>query len=531
MIAIRNIFKKLGRFPIPPLYIAIIAGIIWLEYTLETTNAFSGSQWAHLITESVSTIIAFCIGVLALTRYYASKHTTILLLGVGFIGSGLLDGFHSLASSNALYELFPSPPQALIPWSWNASRTFLALLLFFSLIARSYEKKHGETKPISDDFVYTVAFILLVSCLAILALLPLGRAYFPEYILGRPQELIAGALFGITLIWYYRSKEWKNGQLEFWIVASLIFGVASQCLFMSRSFTLYDDMYGAAHILKILSYLCVFAGLQVDMYTTWRSEIHLSEALHIYTGELENRVKERTTDLSQAIEALEASNHELKQFAYIASHDLQTPLRSVAGYIKLLNGSALENLDQDERLWISKISDCIERMSKLIRDQLNYSKIDSSTVSFKDVNFQIVCNDAIESLAPAIEDKQAEINCTGMPLIHGDYSQLLQLMENLIGNAVKYCDAEIPRVSISAEHYDDDWLISVKDNGIGIDPKQHQKVFEIFQRLHTQKKYPGTGIGLAICKRVVERHHGTIWLETNENGGTTFFFTLPTIRL
>ena len=168
-------------------------------------------------------------------------------------------------------------------------------------------------------------------------------------------------------------------------------------------------------------------------------------------------------------------------------------------------------------------------MSKLIRDQLNYSRIDAGSANFRELNFQQVCNDAIESLRPAIEESNAEINCTGMPHVYGEASQLLQLMENLIGNAVKYCDAEVPRVSVSAEHHDEEWLIRIRDNGIGIQDKHQQKVFEIFQRLHTQKKYPGTGIGLAICKRVVERHHGRIWVEGNEDGGCTFCFTLPGI--
>jgi PAS domain S-box-containing protein len=243
--------------------------------------------------------------------------------------------------------------------------------------------------------------------------------------------------------------------------------------------------------------------------------------------EMEVRVNERTEELAGANQVLERSNIELQQFAYIASHDLQSPLRSISGFIQLLKLEYEDKLDEQACDWIRRTVNAIAQMQTLIRDVLAYSRVDSRSRPFAPTPFLDVFNDAVALLESSIHDAEAQVVCGELPVVMGDRSQLVQLMQNLIGNGLKYHGDKSPRVYVSAERNGNEWIFSVRDNGIGIDPKYYERIFEIFKRLHDQKEYPGTGIGLAVCRRVVTRHGGRIWLESEAGHGSVFHFTLP----
>jgi PAS domain S-box-containing protein len=224
-------------------------------------------------------------------------------------------------------------------------------------------------------------------------------------------------------------------------------------------------------------------------------------------------------------EDLHRSNKELEQFAYVASHDLQEPLRMVSSFTQLLAQRYKDKLDQDGKEFIHYAVDGAVRMQRLINDLLNYSRIGTRGQKFNWVNFQDVMQKTLSNLKIRIEEKNASIFYDGLPSVKGDDIQLIQLMQNLIGNALKFCKAE-PVIQISAIESDNYYQFSVKDNGIGIEPQYFDKIFLIFQRLLPKDRYEGTGIGLAICKRIVERHGGKIWVESTPGEGTTFYFTL-----
>ncbi len=232
-------------------------------------------------------------------------------------------------------------------------------------------------------------------------------------------------------------------------------------------------------------------------------------------------------DLAKSNRALERSNLELQQFAYTASHDLQTPLRSITGFVQLLQKRYHGELDEQADDWIERVVNATERMQKLIHDLLAYSRVESRAQPFEEVDCNEVLEDALEMLGSSIKDAVEKIEHGELPVIAGDRSQLVQLFQNLIGNAIKYHDEDPPQVSIHAVKKEDDWVFSVKDNGIGIASDQLEKIFEIFRRLHTPGEYPGTGIGLAVCRRVVHRHGGRIWVESEPGEGSTFKFTIP----
>lgn len=264
----------------------------------------------------------------------------------------------------------------------------------------------------------------------------------------------------------------------------------------------------------------------------------LEHALRQTNELLEQRVQQRTLQLSaqtetlqRANEALERSNLELQQFAYIASHDLQSPLRSISGFLQLLRAEYSDRLDGQANDWIQRTVQSIQQMQTLIKDLLAYSRVDSRSRPFQPVPFRKVYEDAVAMLDASITESRAEVSCdSDLPVVMGDRSQLVQLLHNLLSNAVKYHGDQPPRIHITAARSEEGWVFCVRDNGIGIDPRYHESVFEIFRRLHTQQEYPGTGIGLAVCRRVVHRHGGRIWVESEPGRGSRFCFTIPEKR-
>jgi PAS domain S-box-containing protein len=244
-------------------------------------------------------------------------------------------------------------------------------------------------------------------------------------------------------------------------------------------------------------------------------------------AELELRVEERTKQLAVANQVLERSNIELQQFAYVASHDLQSPLRSICGFVQLLKMEYEGKLDERAADWIRRTVQATEQMQDLIRGVLAYSRVDSRSRPFMPTPFLDVFNDVVALLESSIQDAGGKVTCSELPVVMGDRSQFVQLMQNLIGNGLKYHGDKSPHVQVSAIRDRNEWTFSVRDNGIGIEPKYYERIFEIFKRLHDQKEYPGTGIGLAVCRRVVNRHGGRIWVESEAGHGSVFHFTLP----
>jgi light-regulated signal transduction histidine kinase (bacteriophytochrome) len=237
-------------------------------------------------------------------------------------------------------------------------------------------------------------------------------------------------------------------------------------------------------------------------------------------------VADRTAELSERAKDLARSNSELQQFAYVASHDLQEPLRMVASFTQLLAKRYSEKLDDDARDFINYAVDGATRMQTLISDLLNYSRVGTQGKPLVPTDCEAQFKRVLETLQLHIEESGAVIESDTLPMVMADPQQLGQLFQNLLTNAIKFHGEKPPHVRISTERNGNDWKISVRDNGIGISAEHADRIFIIFQRLHTKTEYPGTGIGLAICKKIVERHGGRIWIEPSPGGGTTFCFTI-----
>ena len=231
-------------------------------------------------------------------------------------------------------------------------------------------------------------------------------------------------------------------------------------------------------------------------------------------------------NLSRQTEDLARSNADLEQFAYIASHDLQEPLRMVASYVQLLSRRYHDKLDQDGQDFVTFAVEGVTRMQRLINDLLAYSLVGTDSGDLESVDCNQVLAEVSANLRPLIQESRARISQDPLPTIPAVASQIGQLLQNLIGNAIKFHGAQDPEIHLSARQEGGYWVFAVRDNGIGIAPEYFDKVFMIFKRLHSREKYPGTGIGLAICKRIVERHHGRIWVESEPGQGATFCFTI-----
>jgi len=231
--------------------------------------------------------------------------------------------------------------------------------------------------------------------------------------------------------------------------------------------------------------------------------------------------------LAEKVEELARSNRDLEQFAYVASHDLQEPLRMVAAYTQLLAERYRGQLDENADKYIGYAVEGALRMQTLILDLLAFSRVGRSETDRKNGECNAALNNALENLRSAIEESGAVVTHDHLPAVAVDPSQLVQLFQNLIGNAIKFRGNEVPAIRVSAKKQDARWLFAVADNGIGVSSQYKDKIFVIFQRLHTREEYSGNGVGLAICKKIVEHHGGRIWVESEIGCGATFHFTLP----
>jgi signal transduction histidine kinase len=248
---------------------------------------------------------------------------------------------------------------------------------------------------------------------------------------------------------------------------------------------------------------------------------------------LERRVEERTADLRRTAGALERTNQELQQFAYAVSHDLQEPLRTVTGYLQLLERMLGNSLEGDSKDFLNFAVDGGRRMHAMIKDLLEYSRLGVEDAPVSPVDAEGALAEALSNLRGMLKERHGRVTSDGLPLVHAAGPQLVRLLQNLIGNSIKYASpARPPEIHLSAECDGVMWTISVADNGIGIGPEFRDRVFGLFQRLHARGQFDGNGVGLALCRRIVERHGGRIWVEGRPGGeeGSVFRFTLPLAR-
>jgi PAS domain S-box-containing protein len=240
-----------------------------------------------------------------------------------------------------------------------------------------------------------------------------------------------------------------------------------------------------------------------------------------------SQLKQTETSLAAQAEALRKSNIELERFAYTVSHDLREPVRTINSFGQLLINKCSDQLDADGNDFVGFIADAAQRLDQQIKDLLEFSRVGRQQTPFQIAECQSIVQKAIQNLQASIEEKNAKITVDELPTVNGQPAQLSLLFQNLIANAIKFNDKDTAIIHLSARERGTGWLFSVADNGIGIEAEFTEQIFQVFRRLHARDKYPGTGIGLAICERVVEQHGGKIWIESQPGEGSTVYFTIP----
>ncbi|WP_164932035.1 ATP-binding protein [Janthinobacterium sp. 17J80-10] len=271
-------------------------------------------------------------------------------------------------------------------------------------------------------------------------------------------------------------------------------------------------------------------GSLTDAFNQMLAHIQERDArLIAFNESLQKEIEERKQTqlaLKHNMQELARSNAELEQFAYVSSHDLQEPLRMVASYTQLLEKRYSDKFDEKGLLFMHYIVDGAKRMQQLIDDLLMFSRVGTRGKELQPIAIESVLRTALLNLRPAIQESGAKISHDPFPVVMGDATQLTQVFQNLLSNAIKFCGKNIPLVHIGVTKKDNYWQFAIEDNGIGIEPEHFDRIFVIFQRLHGRTDYPGSGIGLAICKKIVDRHGGHIWVESHPAQGATFYFTL-----
>ncbi|AHF99643.1 histidine kinase [Halostagnicola larsenii XH-48] len=277
-----------------------------------------------------------------------------------------------------------------------------------------------------------------------------------------------------------------------------------------------DSLSNPSRSILILSALSSVAGFGIGIHDA-RAKTRARE------------VTQRNRELQQVRAQLERSNERLEQFAYAASHDLEEPLRMVTSYLSLLEDRYGDELDEEGEEFIEFAVDGADRMKSMIDALLEYSRVETRGEPMEPVDLADVLATVTKNLEIQIAESDATIELEELPRVMGDRGQLQHVFQNLLSNALEYSEDEPPRVTVSASRDDSMWIVSVQDNGIGIPRESQEDIFEVFERLHTREEHAGTGIGLALCKRVVERHGGDIWVESEPGEGSTFSVSLPTV--
>ena len=485
-----------------------------------------GGAFTHTILEWSAFCCALFVAIFALSNYSITKDVTTPVIGIALFCSGCVAAFHTLAADRLIHGV--ADATNLVPFTWAISRVFNALIMIIGVSLFLFRKKEVVASNQNEKGQKGIMLILFVgvsfACLAYIVIHlcatseNLPQTMYPDALITRPWDVATLVLFLIAGVVVYPLfyKKYKS-IFAYALILSAVPEVITEMHMAFGSKALFDNHFNIAHFLKIIAYVIPLLGLLFDYIYTYQEELRVIETLK------QTELKLKTEQLSLA-----ASNKELQQFAYVASHDLQEPLRVVGSYMELLEKRYADKLDEKGLKYIDRAVEATIRMSTLINDLLMLTKLESKGGSLESINTTEMMEAVVRDMEVLIKEKGAIINYKDLLDVSGDPTQLHQLFQNLINNGLKFSrEGVAPIIDITAKVIGSKIEFAIKDNGIGMEKKYLERIFVIFQRLHGRGEYSGTGIGLALCKKIVERHGGTLRVESQPDKGSTFYFTLP----
>jgi len=536
----------------------------------------------HSMAELFSIIVAFTVFVLAWNTQNFQQNGYLLFLGLSYVFIALLDSLHSLAYQGM--GVFPGDDANLPTQLWIGARYLQA---FSFLIAPSFLRRRLNVPAVMGAF-FTVTTLILLSifywqnfpdCF----IEPTGLTPFKRY-----SEYLISALLLLSGILLYRRREDLDRQVLLWLLLATLCAILSEI-----AFTEYANVYGGAnmvgHLLKILSVYWIYkaiieTGFQKPFQFLFRSlkqseselrashaelerrvqertaeltlanqklqeeiaeRIRAEQELKSYKDRLEELVEERTTELQRELALRQASdaalksyavklarsNQDLQEFAFIASHDLQEPLRKIQAFGERLEQRFADQIPEEGQDYLRRMRNAAVRMQKLLNDLLAYSRVNIRPQPLRQIHLGEIAHEVLSDLEVRLEETGGRVELGELPVIQADAAQMRQLFQNLIGNALKFRKPDTPPlVRVYAEYPQPEngsFRLCVEDNGVGFDEAYLERIFQPFQRLHGRSEYEGSGIGLAICRKIAERHNGSISAASRPGQGATFIVTLP----
>jgi signal transduction histidine kinase len=505
-----------------------------------------------------NTALAFLLSGIGILSISSNQRKLLVVCGIIVCGIGVLTAFQYIINVNlGIDELLMKPfirVQTSHPGRMAPNTAICFTLTGILLLITYYFNKIKELPLILGLFGST---IIILGLIAFLGYITETKSFYGWGELTRMaiHTSVGFIIIGLSFIIFMLIELKKINYLNYFFLIQVLF-LFSLLFFIDLSLPL-GIIVPVLYILMILvslqtpsindTIIITFASITltiigfvystiIDSLPIWIIVLNeiiiivaiiLTSVISIKRKKSELEIKELRISLEVEIKKLAISNAELEQFAYVASHDLQEPLRMITSYIQLLERRYKNNLDNNANDFISYIVDGANRMKQIINDLLALSRLNSRGKEFKLVNIEKVIKNIVDDLESLINENGAKIICDYLPEIIVDETQMVQLFQNLIINAIKFRRNDPPIIKITARKKEIEWEFSVQDNGIGIKQEYYKKIFMIFQRLHSKEEYKGSGIGLAVCKKVVERHGGRLWVDSKFGEGSTFIFTIP----
>ena len=509
--------------------VLVIATII--IYPLLSDSHWIGSTNLHTSMEAIATLLALVTGVFALIRYYSLKSNLYLIVGVAFLGTAILDGYHAVISSVFVYEYIPSDLISLSPWSWLASRFFLSVVLFFGWF--HWKINQENEKPIDERTVYLVSILFTLGCFYLFAFIELPQAYFDNLFFHRPEEFVPGIFFLATLIGFYLKGEWRKNDFEIWLIYSLIINTLAQFLFMSRSTVLFDIEFDVAHSLKKVSYVIVLIGLFRSSYHSFKQ---LNEEV-IRRKQIEIENQEHIIELIEERKKADQANKAKSEFLANMSHEIRTPMNAVLGFSDIIYKTTKE---EKIKRYTSTILQSGKSLLAIINDVLDLSSIETGklNINSRQTNLTSLINELSALFNHRAEEKDISLKMNlpyDLPDIIIDDLRLKQILFNLIGNSIKFT----PQGSINldvvllSQNEKNTLVIKIRDTGIGIAEGKLSEIFESFTQENTSinREYGGTGLGLTISNKLVTAMGGELNVQSKKGYGSEFKITFPDIEI